>query len=171
MVFHRIGRSRQRRVHANVALVAGERPEDDAPLHGLWNAVVALLDALERQMLRHNLRTNIEQHVGRWPTRAAMFHVTQTHFGNVQSVGRHEMVARAAAARRSARGGHSLSSGHQRHSSLPSAPPAAPLPVAPPFCTAAPLASNAIYAPRHQLLTGGAAYSRLPAPSARRRAN
>lgn len=54
----------QRRVHANVTLVPGERPEDDPPLHWLGDAHVALLDALERDVLGDHPGADVQQRVG-----------------------------------------------------------------------------------------------------------
>ena len=55
----------QRAVHADVALVARKRPEDDALLHGLRDPVVPLLDQLERSRLGCDSGANIQQRVGR----------------------------------------------------------------------------------------------------------
>lgn len=55
------GHPRQGGVHAYVALVARKRPVDDAPLHRLRDAVVALLDALERDVLGDDARGEVQQ--------------------------------------------------------------------------------------------------------------
>lgn len=66
LVLERVGGGpRERRVHADVALVARERPEDDAPEHGLGDAVVALLDPLERDALGHEAGARVQQAVRR----------------------------------------------------------------------------------------------------------
>lgn len=51
------------RVHADVALVPRERPEDDPPLHGLRDAVVTLLDPLERDVLGDYLGRDVQESV------------------------------------------------------------------------------------------------------------
>ena len=64
LIFHRIVGPGQRGIHANVALVARKRPEDDAPLHRFRNAIVALLDALEGHLFGHDFGADVEQAVG-----------------------------------------------------------------------------------------------------------
>ena len=108
LIFHRIVGSRQGGIHANVAFIAGERPEDDAPLNGFWNAIVTLLDSLKRYVLSHYFSTDIQQRVDCSTWRLSQ--ITQTHFGTVFWREIHQAHG-TAAARRSARGGHSLSSG------------------------------------------------------------
>lgn len=54
-------RSRQRRVHADVALIPRERPVHDTPLHGFRDAFVSLLNALERDRGGDYFRCNVEQ--------------------------------------------------------------------------------------------------------------
>ncbi|GBP13985.1 hypothetical protein EVAR_10540_1 [Eumeta japonica] len=54
-------RARQRRVHADVALIPRERPVHDAPLHRLRDALVALLDTLKRNSSGHDLGRDVKQ--------------------------------------------------------------------------------------------------------------
>lgn len=54
-------RPRQRRVHADVPLIPREGPVDDAPLHGLRDALVALLDALEGDGRGDDLGRDVKQ--------------------------------------------------------------------------------------------------------------
>ena len=55
------GHPGQGAVHADVALVPGKRPEDHPLLDGLGDAVVALLDALERHRLGRDPSANVQE--------------------------------------------------------------------------------------------------------------
>lgn len=57
------GHPGERRVHADVALVPRERPEDDPPLYGLRDAVVTLLDPLEGDVLGDYLGRDVQESV------------------------------------------------------------------------------------------------------------
>ncbi|KAL6035992.1 hypothetical protein STEG23_038437 [Scotinomys teguina] len=52
------------RVHADLPLTAGKGPVDDAALHRLRDALEALLHALERPLLRHPARCDVQQGLG-----------------------------------------------------------------------------------------------------------
>lgn len=62
----------QRRVHEYVALVARKRPVDDLPLHRFRYAAVPLFDPLERYVLGHDTRRDVQQRVGRPAVRVAV---------------------------------------------------------------------------------------------------
>ncbi len=49
------------RVHVDLSLAPGKRPEDDPALHGFGNAVVASLHPAERHRLGHPAGAHVQQ--------------------------------------------------------------------------------------------------------------